>query len=135
MLGSRSPAFRPPPLPAQPPPPPPPLRLAKTRTLCEHADEQWLEMSMAGTSSSADRPFDAPSLKVAGKWEGVGVWPVAVPPPPPRVVHVVVCSLDGGYFITVRLLVWMLDPVRCLGWYCRAVFPWHVHLTLSPGLH
>ena len=35
-------------------------RLAKTRTLCEHADEQWLEMSMAGTSSSADRPFDAP---------------------------------------------------------------------------
>ena len=25
------------------------------------ADEQWLELSMAGTSSPADRPFDAPS--------------------------------------------------------------------------
>ena len=46
--------------PLRPPPPPPNSRLAKTRTLCEHADEQWLEMSMAGTSSSADRPFDAP---------------------------------------------------------------------------
>ena len=27
----------------------------------ELADEQWLEVSMAGTSSSADRPFDAVS--------------------------------------------------------------------------
>ena len=34
-------------------------RLAKTRTVCGLADEQWLELSMAGTSSSADRPFDA----------------------------------------------------------------------------
>ena len=29
-------------------------RRAKTRTQCELADEQWLELSMAGTSSSAD---------------------------------------------------------------------------------
>ena len=34
-------------------------RLAKPRTVCELADEQWLELSMAGTSSSADRPFEA----------------------------------------------------------------------------
>ena len=56
--------------PSPDPLPPPPLqkehwrkhrdsRLAKTRTVCGLADEQWLELSMAGTSSSADRPFDA----------------------------------------------------------------------------
>ena len=36
-------------------------RLAKTRThCCELAEEQWLEVSMAGTSSSAYRPIEAP---------------------------------------------------------------------------
>ena len=40
-------------------------RLAKTRThCCELAEEQWLEVSMAGTSSSAYRPIEAPG---AGK--------------------------------------------------------------------
>ena len=35
-------------------------RLAKTRThCCELAEEQWLEVSMAGTSSSAYRPIEA----------------------------------------------------------------------------
>ena len=34
-------------------------RLAKTWTVCDLADEPWLELSMEGTSSSADRPFDA----------------------------------------------------------------------------
>ena len=44
-----------------PPPPPGHSRLAKTRThCCELAEEQWLEVSMAGTSSSAYRPIEAP---------------------------------------------------------------------------
>ena len=29
-----------------------------------------------------------PALKLAGKWEGVGVWPVATPPPPRVKAHV-----------------------------------------------
>ena len=35
---------------------------SKTRThCCELAEEQWLEVSMAGTSSSAYRPIEAPA--------------------------------------------------------------------------
>ena len=29
----------------------------------------------------APPPLPPPALKLAGKWEGVGVWPVATPPP------------------------------------------------------
>ena len=67
--------------PQHPPPPTRDSRLAKTRThCCELAEEQWLEVSMAGTSSSAYRPIEAP------------LWPCAKPPPP----HPPLINPQGG---------------------------------------
>ena len=34
-------------------------------------------------SRPPDPPPPPPSMEGAGKWDGVGLWPVAVPPPPP----------------------------------------------------
>ena len=63
-------------------------RRAKTRTMCELANEQWLEMSMAGTSRSADRPFDAFRRGPHATGMSAAVVSLGPPlvqnPPPPR---------------------------------------------------
>ena len=65
-------------------PPPPPVAIF----FCQHTYRKNV-LSHVCWGPGAPLPFSRPqtppppALKLAGKWEGVGVWPDGTPPPPP----------------------------------------------------
>ena len=75
---------------------------------------------MLGSRSAAFRPAPRPppldpapppSLKVAGKWEGVGIWPVAMPPPPPPLVGAVRSGWGTAAQALARPFIACLAPI------------------------